>query len=71
MKIKSLEEKVKRTYYLQVYQVEALKALSIKTRVKQVDFVREAVDDLIFKYREKLPKNLMAHIRGKRGSKNC
>ncbi len=52
MKIKSLEEKVKRTYYLQVYQVEALKALSIKTRVKQVDFVREAVDDLIFKYRE-------------------
>lgn len=71
MKTKSLNEKVKKTYHLQVYQVEALKMLSKKTRIKQVDYVREAVDDLIFKYREELPKNLMAHIQGKRVSKNC
>ena len=27
-------------------------------------FVREAIDDLILKYREKLPKNLIKHIKG-------
>lgn len=26
--------------------------------------VREAIDDLILKYREKLPKNLIKHIKG-------
>lgn len=44
MEIKSLDGRIKRTYHLEPYQVEALKTLSPKTRIKQVDFIREAVD---------------------------
>ena len=39
-----LDRRVKRTYDLEPYQVEALKVLTKKTRVKQVDYVREAID---------------------------
>ncbi len=63
MKINSLDEKVKRTYYLQAYQVEALKILSEKTRIKQVDFIREAVDGLILKYQKELPKGLTKNVK--------
>lgn len=62
MEIKPLDGKVKRTYHLDAYQVEALKILSAKTRIKQVDFIREAVDDLILKYQAKLPKDLTENV---------
>jgi len=65
MEIKPLDGRVKRTYHLELYQVEALKILSAKTRVKQVDFIREALDDLIFKYQEKLPEDLMNNVKEK------
>jgi len=65
MEIKPLDEKVKRTYHLETYQVEALKTLSAKTRVKQVDFIREAVDDLILKYQGKLSENLTKNVKEK------
>jgi len=65
MKVKPLNEKVKRTYQLQSYQDESLKMLSRKTRVKQVDFVREAVDDLILKYWQHLPKDLTGKVNQK------
>jgi len=65
MRIKSLDEKVKRTYHLEDYQVEALKTLSVKTRIKQVDFIREAVDDLILKYQGKLPGDLTKNVKEK------
>jgi len=50
MKINPLGGKVKKTYHLESYQVETLKMLSKKTRIKQVDFIRKAIDDLILKY---------------------
>ena len=62
MEIKPLDGRVKRTYHLEGYQVEALKRLSEKTRIKQVDFIREAVDDLILKYQQELPKDLVARV---------
>ena len=65
MGIKPLDGKVKRTYHLEPYQVEALKALSTKTRIKQVDFIREAVDDLILKYQGKLPEDLTKNVKEK------
>lgn len=65
MKINPLDGKVKRTYHLEPYQVEALKTLSVKTRIKQVDFVREAVDDLILKYQKELPKDLTKSVKEK------
>lgn len=49
MKINPLDARVKRTYHLEDYQVEFLKILSAKTRIKQVDYVREVIDDLILK----------------------
>lgn len=58
MTINPSDGKVKRTYHLESYQVKALKILSQKTRVKQVDFIREAIDDLILKYKKELPNNL-------------
>jgi len=63
METKSLDGKVKRTYHLEAYQVEALKRLSGKTRIKQVDFIREAVDDLILKYQGKLPEDLTKNVK--------
>jgi len=65
MKTKPLDGRVKRTYHLEAYQVEALKTLSEKTRVKQVDFIREAVDDLILKYQQKLPEDLAKNVKEK------
>lgn len=65
MEINSLNERVKRTYDLEVYQVEALKTLSRKTKVKQVDFIREAIDDLILKYQQRLPKDLTKNAKEK------
>lgn len=65
MKINPLDGKVKRTYHLELYQVEALKTLSAKTRIKQVDFIREAVDDLILKYQGKLPEDLTKNVKEK------
>jgi len=65
MKINPLDGKIKRTYHLESYQVKALKILSVKTRIKQVDFIREAVDDLILKYHQKLPKDLTKNVKEK------
>lgn len=65
MKINPLDARVKRTYHLEDYQVEVLKILSAKTRVKQVDYVREAIDDLILKYQQQLPKNLTKSVKEK------
>jgi len=39
--------------------------LSKKTRIKQVDFTREAINDLILKYQEDLPKDLIRDIKEK------
>jgi len=64
MKEKTSNKKIKRTYHLEAYQVEALKLLSEKTRIKQVDYVREAIDNLILKYQEKIPKVLIKYIKG-------
>jgi len=60
-----LDRRVKRTYDLEAYQVEALKVLTKKTRVKQVDYVREAIDDLILKYQKELPKDLIRDVKEK------
>ena len=60
--MKPLKEKLKRTYQLNQYQLEALKILSTKTRIKQVDYVREAIDGLLLKYHEKLPEHLTKYI---------
>lgn len=65
MRINPSDGKVKRTYHLEFYQVEALKVLTKKTRVKQVDYVREAIDDLILKYQKELPKNLIKNAKEK------
>ena len=65
MQINPLDGRVKRTYDLEAYQVEALKILSQKTRVKQVDFIQEAVDDLILKYQKELPKDLTKSLKEK------
>jgi len=65
MKINPLDGRVKRTYHLEDYQVEVLKTLSAKTRVKQVDYVREAIDDLILKYQQQLPKDLTKNVKEK------
>lgn len=65
MEIKPLDGRVKRTYHLEPYQVKALKTLSGKTRIKQVDFIREAVDDLILKYQGKLPEDLTKNVKEK------
>ena len=65
MKIDSLDGKVKKTYHIEDYQAEALKILSVKTRIKQVDFIREAVDDLILKYQGKLPEDLIKKVKDK------
>ncbi len=63
MRINSSDGKIKKTYHIEGYQAEALKILSAKTRIKQVDFIREAVDDLILKYHQKLPKNLTKNVK--------
>lgn len=63
MKINPLGGKVKKTYHLESYQVETLKMLSKKTRIKQVDFIREAIDDLILKYQEDLSKDLITYVK--------
>jgi len=65
MKINPLDARVKRTYHLEDYQVEFLKILSAKTRIKQVDYVREVIDDLILKYQQQLPKNLTKSVKEK------
>jgi len=65
MKINPLDGRVKRTYHLEPYQVEVLKILSAKTRVKQVDYAREAIDDLILKYQQQLPKDLTKNVKEK------
>jgi hypothetical protein len=59
MKIGLSGGKIKRTYRLEAYQVNALKLLSEKTRIKQVDYVREVIDNLISKYQKELPENLI------------
>jgi len=65
MKIDSSDGKAKKTYHIEDYQAEALKILSVKTRIKQVDFIREAVDDLILKYQGKLPEDLIKKVKDK------
>ncbi|MBA7564341.1 hypothetical protein ES708_06004 [subsurface metagenome] len=45
MKINPSDGKVRRTYHLGAYQVETLKMLSKKTRIKQVDFIRKVIND--------------------------
>ena len=59
----SLNGKVKRTYQLYTYQDKALKILSKKTRVRQIDYVREAIDVLILKYQQNLPKDLTKNVK--------
>ena len=65
MKIDSLGGKVKKTYHIEDYQAEVLKILSAKTRIKQIDFIREAIDDLILKYQGKLPEDLIKKVKDK------
>ena len=65
MRINSSDGKIKKTYHIEGYQAEALKILSAKTRIKQVDFIREAVDDLILKYQGKLPEDLIKNVKEK------
>ena len=62
MTTKSSDKKVKRTYQIESYQDKALKMLSEKTRIKQVAFVREAIDDLILKHQQRLPKYLIRNV---------
>ena len=40
--------------YLEPAQAVALRALSAKTRIPQQTFLREAVDDILTKYRKEL-----------------
>jgi predicted DNA-binding protein len=47
--------KVCTTVYLTQEQVEALKALSEKTRVPQSEYIREAVSDVLKKHGAKPP----------------
>lgn len=65
MKINPSDGKVKRTYHFKAYQVETLKMLSKKTRIKQVDFIREAINKLILKYQEGFLKDLIKDIKEK------
>ena len=57
-----MADKIKRTYQLKDYQDKALKILSKETRVKEIAFIREAIDDLILKYQKQLPKYLAKSI---------
>ena len=65
MKVNPSDRRVKRTYHLEPYQVAALKLLSAKTRIKQVDFLREAIDGLILKYQEELSDDLTKNMKNK------
>ncbi len=48
--------KKRMTFWMEERQIEGLKALSSITRIRQADFVREAFDDLLVKYKKELKK---------------
>lgn len=45
------------TFWMEDRQIEGLKSLSSITRIKQADFIREAIDDLLVKYKKELKKS--------------
>lgn len=48
--------KKRMTFWMDDRQIEGLKALSSITRIRQADFFREALDDLLAKYKKELKK---------------
>ena len=60
-----MSEKVLRSIYLDIEQVEKLKTLSAKTRVPQAVYVREGLDLVLNKHSEKTRKK-----KGKQGVKH-
>jgi len=51
-----LSEKVLRSIYLDIEQIERLKKLSAKTRVPQAAYIREGIDFVLNKHSEKTRK---------------
>jgi len=61
-----LGNKVLRSIYLDIAQVEKIKELSERTKVPQAVYVREGLDLLLRKYEEKIdadPRTLLAEER--------
>ena len=52
--VKKMPPKVLRSVYLDLYQIEKIKQLSETTRVPQAEYIREAIDILLQKYKKKL-----------------
>ena len=53
-----MSKKVSTTVYLTEEQLEALKALSERTRVPAAEYIREGVDLVLERHGEKLPGQL-------------
>ena len=53
-------KKVLRSLYLDVEQVERLKKLSVKTKVPQAVYIREAIDLVLNKYTKKTGKKIFS-----------
>ena len=49
-----MADKVLRTIYVELAQINKLKKLSQKTKVPQAEYVREAIDLLLKKHEKKL-----------------
>ena len=49
-----MADRVLRTIYVDLEQIEKIKKLSKKTKVPQAKYIREAVDLLLRKYKNKL-----------------
>jgi predicted DNA-binding protein len=58
------QKKVARTIYIKDEQLEALKRLSVKTKVPQSVYVREALDMLLEKYSEQLKFEFTEYFKG-------
>jgi hypothetical protein len=50
--------KKRMTFWLDEKQIEGFKTLSTVTRIRQADFFREAIDDLLLKYKKEVKKSL-------------
>ncbi len=48
--------KKRMTFWMEENQIEALKALSSVTRIKQADYIREGIDMVLERYRKELGK---------------
>lgn len=48
--------KKRMTFWIEDRQIEALKALSSVTRVKQADYIREGIDIVVERYQAELKK---------------